>query len=242
MTKDIFTILALLIFSFTSFAQKDIEELSSTENFVYLKDGTLLKDGEFVFKKKLFQNRYSHLNGDKIILRDISFYQDDKGYFAVQTGKTIFGQKTYEPIKRFETGRIDLFKKITSTYDGKTSSRSSIDYYSRGFEGLNSINYKNLKRDLILSDDENLKIHNELILSHLEKGKKNKKTGNTLLWAGLGTFVAGIGLTEAGKNNDSLKLLGNVTAGIGFVGAISSLIIHSKPSYRNAIREYNKFY
>lgn len=240
--KNILTLFFLLIFIFNSTAQFKLGKLSPPENFIYLTDSTLLKEGEFVIEKKFSRSYFYYPNGDGINFHLISFYQDKNGYFAMKPGKTLFGQNFYDPIKRFEEGKIDLFKKTTSTYDGKRNNRFTSYYYSKGFEGLNSLNYKNLKRDLILSNDESLKIHNELILSHLEKGKKNKKIGNTLLWSGLGIFVAGIGMTEAGKDNNSLKLLGNITAGIGLVGAISSLIIQSKPSYLNAIREYNKFY
>ncbi len=243
MTKNIYTLLILFIFTFNAAAQFKLGKLFPPENFIYLTDSTLLKEGDFIIEKRGFQKRFYYPNGTKINIADISFYQDDSGYFAVQPSNTIFGQKDYSSIKRMEEGSIDLFKVVTQSSSGNGGSIFSSSYfYSRKFDGIKSINYENLKKDLILKDNENLKASNERILAHLQKGKKKKKASNILLIAGTGTMLTGLAIALGNVNNQPAKNAGLILSGIGTVGLVTFIGIKPEKSYLKAIREYNRIY
>ena len=223
--------------------QFKLGKLFSPENFIYLSDSTLLKKGEFIIEKKGFQKRFYYSNGKEINLGEISFYQDDYGYFAVQQSNTIFGQKDYSSIKRMEEGSIDIFKVVTQTSSGNGGSLFSSSYfYSKKFDGIKNVNYEDLKNDLILNDNENLKASNERILSHLQKGKRKKKVGKVLLISGAGAMLTGITIALTNENNLPARNAGFILSGIGSLGLITFIGIKPEKSYIRAIREYNKVY
>ena len=228
MTKNIFTILALLLFALNGTAQFKLGKLFPPENFIYLKDSTLLKEGKFIIEKNGFQKRFYYSSGAEINFSDISFYQDEYGYFAVQQSSTIFGQKDYNSIKRMEEGSIDIFKVVTQTSSGNGGSLfSSTYFYSRKFDGIKNLNYDDLKNDLILNVDENLKIQNDRILSHLQKGKKKKKVGKILFIAGAGSMATGLAILLTNKTNQSARKAGFIFSGIG------TCLLYTSPSPRD---------
>jgi hypothetical protein len=243
MIKNIFPLLVLLIFTFNSTAQFKLGKLFPPKNFIYLTDSTLLKQGEFIIDKKGFQKRFYYSNGAEINIGDISFYQDDYGYFAVQQSNTIFGQKDYSSIKRMEEGSIDIFKVVTQTSSGNGGSLfSSTYFYSKKFDGIKNLNFDNLSNDLTLNSDENLKAPNERILSHLQKGKKKKKAGKVLFIAGIGAMLTGVTILLTNETNKSARKAGFIFSGIGTVGLVTVIAIKPERSYLKAIREYNRFY
>lgn len=239
MKKNIYTLLILFLFTFNATAQFKLGKLFPPENFIYLTDSTLLKEGDFIIEKRGFQKRFYYPSGTKINMGDIRFYQDDSGYFAVQQSNTIFGQKDYSSIKRVEEGSIDIFKIVTQTSNGTFSPSY---FYSRKFDGIKNLNYDNLSNDLTLSSDENLKTPNERILSHLQKGKKKKKAGRILFIAGAGTMLTGLAIALGNVNNKPAKNTGLILSGIGTVGLVTFIGIKPEKSYLKAISEYNRFY
>jgi hypothetical protein len=119
--KDLsYFILCLVLLPIISFAQ--VGKQDRPPPFIYLRNGTLLKEGEFETKGGFFGKRFRYNNGDKISFNDIKFYQGEDGYFANYYGR--FAACT-------ETGTFDLFTLIeeNSYYDGNTQVQTSSKRY-----------------------------------------------------------------------------------------------------------------
>ena len=93
--KDLsYFVLCLVLLPIISFAQ--VGKQDTPPPFLYLRNGTLLKEGEFEIKGGLFGKRFRYNNGDKINFNDIKFYQGEDGYFANYYGLEL--EKAYRII------------------------------------------------------------------------------------------------------------------------------------------------
>lgn len=245
--KDLsYFVLCLVLLPIISFAQ--VGKQDTPPPFLYLRNGTLLKEGEFEIKGGLFGKRFRYNNGDKISFNDIKFYQGDEGYFANYYGR--FAACT-------ETGTFDLFTLIeeNSYYDGNnqvhTSSKRYL--YTKDFGDLKPLNYDNLKADFSVFPNSDHPQEEKIILDLLEKGKKRRKTKMGVLLSGISGCVVGTALYVSAVGRDDsgvfrLRNKGLAASGLSLSvgGLVTSIVALALPkeskSYLESFRTYNRTY
>jgi len=239
--------LCLALLPIISFAQK--EKTDTPPPFIYLRNGTLLKEGEFEIKGGLFGKRFRYNNGDKISFNDIKFYQGEEGYFANYYGR--FAACT-------ETGTFDLFTVIetSSYYDNNGYARTSSTkryLYTKDFGDLKPLNYNNLKADFSIFPNSDHPQEEKIILGLLEQGKQRRKTKLVVLLSGLSGFVVGTALfaSAAGPDNSGVFRLQNKGLAVSGLsvslgGLVTSVVALALPkeskSYLESFRTYNRTY
>lgn len=232
-----FTVLILtLLFSLQLTAQDKPKNLEEGEHFIYLNNNKLLREGDYTVKKGLLLRRFYYLNGKKIKLKEMKYFQDSRGYFGVKNGYTL---------ERTESGEIDLFFKIDydGPINGSYSTRSKTYYYTKGFGDLKQLKYQDLMEDLELEKTGvGFNPKKNQILDLLEEGKRKRKTSIILLVGGIGTMLAGVLLSRPKEEMGDPKVLGIVVSGVGLVGTVTGLVIKPEKSYLKAIQEYNRLF
>ncbi|NUO01789.1 MAG: hypothetical protein HUU01_14380 [Saprospiraceae bacterium] len=240
-------VLCLILLPIISFAQAGKKD--TPPPFLYLHNGTLLKEGEFETKGGFFGKRFRYNNGDKINFNDIKFYQGEDGYFANYYGR--FAACT-------ETGTFDLFTLIEeNTYhdnDGYAQTSSIKRYlYTKDFGDLKPLNYDNLKADFSVFPNSDHPQEEKIILGLLEQGKQRRKTKMVVLLSGISGFVVGTALytSVVGQNNSdgfTLKNKGLAASGLsislgGLVTSVVALVLPKESkSYLESLRTYNQTY
>jgi len=240
-------VLYLVLLPVISFAQA--EKQDTLPPFLYLRNGTLLKEGEFETKGGFFGKRFRYNNGDKINFNDIKFYQGEDGYFANYYGR--FAACT-------ETGTFDLFTLIEQStyYDNNGYARTSSTkryLYTKDFGDLKPLNYDNLKADFSVFPNNDHPQEEKIILNLLEQGKQRRKKKLVVLLSGLSGFVVGTALfaSAAGPDNNGvfrLKNKGLAASGlsVSLGGLVTSVVALALPkeskSYLESFRTYNRTY
>lgn len=244
--KDLsYFILCLVLLPIISFAQ--VGKQDRPPPFIYLRNGTLLKEGEFETKGGFFGKRFRYNNGDKISFNDIKFYQGEDGYFANYYGR--FAACT-------ETGTFDLFTLIeeNSYYDGNTQVQTSSKryLYTKDFGDLKPLNYDNLKADFSVFPNSDHPQEEKIILDLLEQGKQRRKKKLVVLLSGISGFVVGTALyvSAFGEDNSGFMLRNKGLAASGLSlslgGLVTTVVALALPkeskSYLESFRTYNRTY
>lgn len=232
-------------------AQDKPKDLKDNEYFIYLKDNTLLREGDYEDRSNmLLESRFFDLNGKKIKSNQIKYYQTESGYFGIK----YFGKNkksTYATGRRLKAGEIDLFKSVKSYHAGVDSrgtpqrSTSVSYYYARGFRDMQLLNYDNLHRDLIMVKDSQHKKGTSLVIEYLEKGRKLKKTTTTLILGGLGVFLVGSVISGGTiKEGQEVRYITGMGIAIGGLLTTGFALVLPKPKkhYFRAVDEYNRMY
>ena len=222
-------ILPLFLFLFVcNFAtrlcgQSDEFRTKSTEPFILLDDGTLLRTNDFQKDGSILFEGIRHSNGNTITPAEIKFLRNDKGYFALNSGNYA---------KRILAGRLDLYQQVDNT--GKPATRKYYD--NRNIEDLQHLKYKHLAQD-VLPLNGNLPM---VIQQNLEKGKKREVRKNVLTWGGLGMLIAGGLMFEAGNGNLTTgSQVGLLLSGVGIATSITGLATKPEKIHRKTIDLYN---
>ncbi len=246
MKPSFYFVLFLVLLPIISVAQEGKQD--TPPPFLYLRNGTLLKEGEFEIKGGLFGKRFRYNNGDKINFNDIKFYQGEDGYFANYYGR--FAACT-------ETGTFDLFTLIeeNSYYDGNTQVHTSSKryLYTKDFGDLKPLNYDNLKADFSVFPNSGHPQEEKIILDLLEKGKKRRKTKMGVLLSGISGCVVGTALYVSAVGRDDsgvfrLRNKGLAASGLSLSvgGLVTSIVALALPkeskSYLESFRTYNRTY
>ncbi|MGB0862447.1 MAG: hypothetical protein ACPG19_06205 [Saprospiraceae bacterium] len=246
----VFTILFILAFSHSSFAQIDsiYPELKNTF-FVYLIGGKIIEGEQVTFRDPLLKRPYINVDDLEIRAKEVQFYQDEFGFHAnVSSLLGPFNLKTsFAP--RIKAGKINLYELIRinhnpSSYDGTTGAwipgsrtESTYHFYNKGFGNLKKATYSNLKTDLS---------NNPLALAELNKYKqKLLVTGGLYTGAGLLAIFSVISFINANNMPIPSKGISNTTVGLGIGTAVLSLAGYftnkSKHKHlRNSITVYNQ--
>ncbi|MCB9282721.1 MAG: hypothetical protein H6563_01495 [Lewinellaceae bacterium] len=229
----LFVLFSLLLCPIALQAQDRPADLKQNEPFIYLRNNTLLREGDYEIKPGFLSKRFFYPNGEKISLTDIKYFQDEKGYYSISPGG-------YGTAKRIEPGTMDLFIK----YDYSSEGTIKKYYYAKGFGDAKLVNYKNLEQDLVLSSERAYRSQNELIQGYLKKGKTNSIIRWSVFGGGMATFFTGMAIYggDKGPDDSSVKKTGLIVSLVGIVTAGVSLTINSEKSYLKALREYNKVY
>jgi hypothetical protein len=238
----------LIILTIPAFSQDDLyDSLGEKDEFIYLYSGKLLRRGEFEIKDKFLSKRkFYYKNGEEIKTEEINFYGDGE-YFYGKNKPVSDKEVNYTFfLKREKHGAIDLY--YYYTYVTKTKgrySRERVYTYVRKFGEIKSINYENLKEDLVLSDDIKYKEQNKLITHSLEKGNKNRKAGPKVMAAGFAVFIVGAAVysgADENENNNN-KITGFAISLPGFVTTVVGLGMWSSARlFFKAIDLYNEAY
>ncbi len=225
------------------------------EPFLYLFDGTLLREGEFTGDKGLFTDRFYYSDGSRIQNTDIKFYQDENlNYYGNYRSEADKKYNTYNFALRKEKGTFSLYASLTSS--PVPGGVSMTYFYARGFEDLKPLNYLNLKEDLGVFPNNKHPEEEKAILGLIEKGQTRKRNKRISLFSGLAVFSTGLVIAAIAEKNSTSQLYGVTdpksqklqrtgilisTAGLG--GMITSLVI-PKPekAYIKALKHYNRFY
>jgi hypothetical protein len=238
--------LTLPLFAFCQDKQYNIND---TENFLLLRDGTLLKEGQFVKKQaNILGENFQYTNGTKIKVADVKYYRTSDGYFGMYE----VNAETFRPAKRISMGTVSLYeRKVTTTQYHRspwggmgtyTKSSSKVNYIARPFGELKFMNYRNLKEAFVL--DPVKEDQNKVVLEYLNKG-------NTLKWKKYGLNVLGVGALLTGaviyvsgraKDPKPSPVPAFVLMGAGFVTYTIAVNLHPEKSYSKALGEYNTAY
>jgi hypothetical protein len=172
-----FLLLTLPLFALCQDKQYDIND---TENFLLLRDGTLLKEGEFVKKQaNILGENFQYTNGTKIKVADVKYYRTPDGYFGMYKVNAV----TFRSSIRRATGTVELYERtVNSTHYHSapisggmgtyTRSSSKVNYIARPFGELKLMNSKNLKEAFVL--DPLKQEQNKVILKYVNKGNTQK--------------------------------------------------------------------
>ena len=231
--KLLFAVLSLSFCPIAMQAQERPADLKPSEHFIYLRDNTLLREGDYETRTGFLSKRFFYPNGDKISIADIKYFQDEKGYYSISPGG-------YGTAKRIEPGTLDLFVKYDYSSQGTTKNY----YYAKGFGDPKAVNYKNLEQDLELSKDRAYKSQNKVILDYLKKGKSKNTTRWAMLGGGMGVFFTGLAIFASDKSPEtsSAKIVGLALSGVGVITAGVTVYIRPSKSYIKAVQEYNRVY
>jgi hypothetical protein len=242
-----FCLLTLPLFAFCQDKQYDIND---TENFLLLRDGTLLKEGEFVKKQaNILGENFQYTNGTKIKVADVKYYRTPDGYFGMYKVNAV----TFRSSIRRATGTVELYERtVNSTHYHSapisggmgtyTRSSSKVNYIARPFGELKLMNSKNLKEAFVL--DPLKQEQNKVILKYVNKGNTQKWSRYALTIAGMGAIIAGVLMYPLGDSQDPKPspVPAIVIGGTGLVAMQIGILLHPEKSYLKALDEYNAAY
>lgn len=242
-----FCLMTLPLFAFCQDKQYNIND---TENFLLLRDGTLLKEGQFVKKQaNILGENFQYANGTKIKLADVKYYRTSEGYFGMYKVNAV----TFRPATRISVGAVELYERtVTSLQYNRapisggmatyTRSTSNVNYIARPFGELKIMNYKNLKEAFVL--DPAKEDQNAEILKYLNKGNTKKWSKYGLTIAGIGALMTGAAMYTLGRTKDPSPSVvpAIVVGGTGFIAMFIGVNLHPEKSYIEALDEYNYAY
>ncbi|WP_020537139.1 hypothetical protein [Lewinella cohaerens] len=228
MKRYLLPALLLFVFSITSAQDESLTNMPE-EDFVYLKDSTLLFSSDFTAKRGFIKTNFFQLNGDKIPFEQVKFYNLDGDYRANFNASIL---------PRIETGYYNVFE--GKSYQSNSSSKNF--YFSRApFGDLQSLKYNTLLEVLNTPNPEIDQTELAQIQETLGLGKRKQKKVFIMLGTGLGALIiGGILMDQDGRD---ARIAGVTLAGAGLVTCIASLMV-KKPArfHLAAVRQYNKFY
>ncbi|MBC7777947.1 MAG: hypothetical protein H7246_21110 [Phycisphaerae bacterium] len=239
----------LLTFPLFAFCQEKKYDINPTENFLLLRNGTVLKEGQFAIKESALGEQFSYADGQKIKLADVNYYRTSEGYFGMYKVNAV----TFRPVTRRATGTLELYDRTVSSvhYHGPSlsgapayTSRSSsnVQYFARPFGEIKIMNYKNLKEAFVF--DPARGSQNKDILKHLNKGNTQKWSKYGLTIGGFGAVAAGMGMWLLGRSKEppSSIVPALVVGGGGLVAYSIGSLLQPEKSYLKAMQLYNSNY
>lgn len=216
----------------------------SGQNFVITKDGNKINSSEVKEKSPLFSKSVLKLDdGTKVPVRDVMAYQNDAGYYARLNN-------TGGLLKRVHKGTIDIYEKVSVTYNAPTyrtngigmggwsggGSTTRIDYYLK--KGLNgepvAMFPSNGKEILSLVSDY---APSADLMMAFNKKRKQLQTISYINW---GLIGGGLVMIFASKSDAMMYTGGGLLFG-GMVSGLVNIIRKGKNYNRmfDAITEYN---
>ncbi len=218
--------------------QETPAEIKSGEYFLYLQNETLLKEGNYEEKEKFSKFVYSHLNGDKIKLKDIRFFRNVDGYFGVYTKNNGNGKGVR--LIREREGAFELFYK-SRNWKNDLESRSAFankkSYYSKNYGEIKKLKYKNVLEDMQFDGNDKMGPKQKVILEHLAKAKKQKRFKGIALGVGIAGCIAGYWMIITDDSQQNIR--GLLVGGVGLAGLTVSRFLGSQIELKRAIGEYN---
>lgn len=233
-----------LFFSLTILSQAQVPEDFDMMNdkFLYLRDSSLLLEGQFTHEKGFVLEKFYDSQGHKISIGRIAFYNYGEGTFANYGGQTL----------RLEsTGYYNIyvgysFSAITTSSGNTYSSSNKELHMNRGFESPKLVSSGRLRKVLsVFPDgfDPNVKVE---VLEVLEKMRKRDRN----FWWVAGGTVASIALSalfldQSRDTPDRAERPGLRTVGLGFGavglgGFITFLVMpKSRKLNKKALQVYN---
>lgn len=247
----------ILFFPFSVYCQNEEEIKEPEGEFLYLFDGRLIREGEYMVEGPKYRMHYKY-NGEDIFRTDIKYMKNGNGYFGNYKSQSIFGKDQFRFIKRKEVGIYDIFE--AAHYVGGETYRASGGgiknspiqkkvsyYYSKGFGELKKADHKNLKADLGIFPNNDFPDIEKSILTYIKKGKRRKNSKTITLVTGMGIFLVGLVMSADAEQSSGTSSTdyrkGVAVSGAGLLCSISSFLI-PKPEkqYLKALRAYNGTY
>jgi hypothetical protein len=186
------------------------------DKFLYLRDSSLLLEGQFTHERGFLLEKFYDKQGHKISIGRIAFYNYGKGTFANYGGETL---------RLKSAGYYNIYvgysSSSTTTSSGNTYRTSSKNlYFNRGFESPKLVSSGTLRKKLsVFPDgfDPNVKVEVLEILDQMKKRDRN------FWWVAGGTIaafsLAGLFIDQSRDTPDRAERPGLRTVGLGF-GAV----------------------
>jgi hypothetical protein len=250
--KNWFLGLALIVFfsscnrHYSRFAGSFNRQKEAGQNFVVTRDGNKINSDEVKERSPLFSKSILKLDdGTKIPVKEVVAYQNGEGYFARLNN-------TGGLLKRVHKGSLDIYQKISVTYNAPTYSTNSIGMgrWSGGGSTTKVAYYlkKGVNGEAVLMHGSNGRKIFDLVSDHtpsaelMERFNKKRKQLTTISYINWAGAAGGLVMIFAARGPGS----GTATAGGGllFGSMISGLVnmIRKGNNYNRmfeAIAEYN---
>ncbi|MBE2209619.1 MAG: hypothetical protein IAE84_18665 [Saprospiraceae bacterium] len=219
------------------------KEPDLTRPFLYLNNGSILSEHQFQVNNNI--SKFKDLNGKKIALKNIRFYQSGSEYFAAYKGKLA---------PREQTGIFDIYARHYSGYYNASTNRvippASYYYYAQGFGEVKQLKYNNLKTDLTAFPNNRFPEEERIILDLLQKGKKRDTTREILRWTGAASMLASLVLLGSGNKGGSSgnyqqnSYVAPLALSLGGAGLLIAYrgINGGYVFYEDAVKSYNIMY
>lgn len=221
------------LFVFIIFIGAHTSKAQSLE--VGLKSGDVLKPLKLELDEINFEDVYLLVDGEKISPDDISYYQNEEGYYKWYIIRQIDAGFR---VKRVVSGKISTFARVDQTYasdgtvDGEARDKHS-GYFMKGNGDLETIEYANLKA--AVKD-------NATALAHLEKLKKTNEMARIGFGVGAACIFGGIfhTLYDANRNNGSASFSPFFIPGLALATGAVIIRLPYRKKLRQTVDIYNQ--
>jgi len=178
---------------FLAIAPKSIAQDSSL--IVGLKSGKVIHANQLKLKEPLLKSSYILVNeSEKYPIQEVKYYQDQTGYYS-WARIDAYGKEV--KLKRELTGNVNTYSRLVSSYSynefGGMYSTTKVEYFQKGQNEINKINYENLSR--ALSD-------NAASASKLDETKSLKTLNVVAYVVGGGLLIGGLAHMNSLNQNE----------------------------------------
>jgi len=225
--KFLFLLISVLMFQcgISLNAQESLLDIQG--EFIYLRDGTLLKSNEFTTTVKSLERKFNTINGEEIPRHTIRFVRFKHSIHGV-IGKNL--------VKAHKVGKVTLFRVFDSNPNGPSSTTF---YFAKGLEYIKKLDAGALYSDLIVNHSYDNIEDKEYLEKLIDKGENRKI--QKILVGGSGLAGMGIGaIVIVSFDNPGIgRILGGLIWIGGFVTTIYSLFMRKNAPYLKAVKYFN---